>query len=177
LSSAAQTPQRIQLMLRMIAIAFQCDITRVATFQIENGGIDGRLFPFLSLHNPNSAHHSISHMTDANGRADQTTITQYEVGLYVYLLQQLKAANEGTGTMLDNSLVMFGNEMSDGAGHDYHNLPILLAGRAGGTVMPGRHLQFPSGSQVDNLYLTMLQKLGMSVSRFGANGTTPLAGV
>jgi hypothetical protein len=86
----------------------------------------------------------------------------------VAFIQRLKATPEGQGTLLDNCMVLFGSGMSDGNRHDPDNLPILLAGRAGGLLEPGEHLAASSGSvPLCNLYLSMLDRMGVKVDRFG----------
>ena len=91
------------------------------------------------------------------------------VCLYINgVLSGLKAISEGQGTLLDNCMVLFGSGMSDGNRHDPDNLPILLAGRAGGSLKPGEHIAASSGSvPLCNLYLSMLDRMGVKLDRFG----------
>jgi hypothetical protein len=79
----------------------------------------------------------------------------------------LKGAREGGGTLLDNCLVVYGSGISDGDRHDHDDLPILLAGKGGGTVRPGRHVRYPRGAPLTNLYLSMLDRVGVRLDAFG----------
>jgi hypothetical protein len=88
----------------------------------------------------------------------------------------MKTIKEGEGTLLDNSMILCGGGMSDGNRHDPANLPILLAGRGGGNISPGRHLACPQGTPLCNLHLAMLDRLGAPTERFG-DSTGPLKGL
>ncbi len=83
------------------------------------------------------------------------------------MVEKMRAVKEGDGTLLDHSMVMFGSSFSDGNRHDPDNLPILLAGRAGGTITPGRHLAASGELPLCNLYLAMLKRAGVETDHFG----------
>jgi hypothetical protein len=83
------------------------------------------------------------------------------------MIAKMKAIPEGDGTLLDNSMVMFGSSFSDGNRHDPDNLPILMAGRGSGTVTPGRHLAAEGDVPLCNLYLAMLKRNGIDLESFG----------
>ena len=83
---------------------------------------------------------------------------------------------EGENTLLDNSMVLFGAGMRDGNAHNPHNLPLVLAGRAGGTLVSGRHLTYAKNTPLCNLYQSMLRRVGAPVDRF-SDSTGELAGL
>ena len=85
----------------------------------------------------------------------------------MHLISKLKAIPEGPGTLLDNSMIFFGSSISDGNRHDPDNLPILLGGRAGGSVETGRHLAAEGMVPLCNLYVSMLERAGIEVESFG----------
>ena len=94
-------------------------------------------------------------------------ITRWHVDQFAYLLGRLKAIREGEGTLLDNSMLLLGSSISDGNRHDPNNLPIVLAGKAGGAFETGLHLSNPKETPLCNLYLTMLGAMGIELESFG----------
>jgi hypothetical protein len=118
------------------------------------------------------AHHSISHhQKDPAKLAKLTKIDRWEVEQMVYLAQKLDAMDDGDGaTVLDNSLLFFASEVSDGNSHLKTNIPILLAGRGGSNILPGRHVHY-TGARLGDLYISLLSHLGVDVDTFGDDGT------
>ena len=161
-------PVKVRLMLDLMALAIQCDLTRVVTFMMGNS-ISGHSFPWIGVPD---AHHPLSHHQNDPGKlAKLTTIDRWEVEQMVYLAQKLDAMDDGDGaTVLDNSLIYFSSEVADGNRHENVNLPILLAGRAGSTIRPGRHVHYGDGRLAD-LYISLLHHLGAPVDAFGDDGT------
>ena len=90
------------------------------------------------------------------------------------LLDQMKAVQEGEGTLLDNSIVFFSSEIADGNSHKHVDLQVLVAGRAGGQLNPGRHIQYQS-EPIANLFVSFMNMMGVSGNTFGADGNGPLA--
>jgi hypothetical protein len=167
-------PTKVRLMLDLMAIAVQCDLTRVVTFMMGNS-ISGQTFPFAGV---DGAHHQISHHQGIQSNLAQLTkIDRWEVEQLVYLVEKLGQIDDGDGTsVLDNSIVYFSNEVSDGNTHTNRDLPILLAGRGGGCIAPGRHVRY-DGESLSNLYIAMLQGLGVDIDQFGDDGTGPITGL
>lgn len=157
-------PDHVRLMLDMIALAFQSDTTRISTFMFSNA-VSNENFSFLD--GVTGAHHSISHhQNDADKLRQYQLINQWHIEQYAYLLHKLQAMKEGDSNVLDHSMIVFGAGMRDGNKHDPHNLPVVLAGRAGGRVAAGQHLLLGPDSQLSNLWLTMLDAFGTPVERF-----------
>lgn len=161
----------VRLMLDLVALAFQCDMTRVASFMLGNGG-SSRNFGFLGV---SGAHHELSHhQNDPAKHAALQTINTWEVAQLAYLLDRLQAAEDSEGSVLDHSFVLFSSEIADGNAHTHYNLPVLLAGGGGGTLTPGRHVTFGGGAPIANLYVAILQRMGVATQTFGDDGTGPL---
>jgi hypothetical protein len=160
-------------MLDLVAWAFQCDLTRVATFMLQNAG-SNYAYRFLNI---SEGHHSLSHHGRDQSKLDQLElINRWEVEQFAYLVRKLKSIQEPDGTVLDNSLLFFSSEIEDGDSHSHFNMPVLVAGRGGGAFTPGRHVRLQNQPSVGNLFLSMLNALGAAEARFG-DSTGPLAGV
>lgn len=161
--------EHVQLMLDLMVLAFQTDSTRVLSFMFAND-VSGRNFSFL----PGVAggHHDISHHENKEEKIrEYKEITRWHAEQFAYLLDRLRAIPEGEGTLLDNCMVLFGSSMSDGNRHDPNNLPIILAGNAGGALKTGMHVASPKDTPLCNLYATMLNTMGVPVASFGdSNG-------
>jgi hypothetical protein len=167
-------PELVRLMLDMITLAFWTDTTRNATFMFAND-VSPRSFSFLPGAGEN--HHSSSHHANKPERIESyKIITRWHVEQYVYLLTRLRSIREGERTLLDNSMIMCGSSLSDGNRHDPNNLPILLGGKGGSRIATGRHLAFPRNTPLCNLYVSMLDCMGIQVPRFG-DSTEPLRGL
>lgn len=170
----ANYPEHVKLMLDMIALAFQTDTTRISTFMFGNAV---SMIYFRFLEGVSGAHHDISHhQKDPEKLREYQLINQWHVEQYAYLLRKLREMKEGERSVLDNSMVLFTSALSDGDSHDMHNLPIVLAGRAGGRIASGQHLTCSQDSPTANLYVSMLNAFGTPVERF-ADSTGNLQGL
>lgn len=167
--------QRTAAFIDLMVLAFKCDQTRVITFMLGNGQ-SHRVFDFLGLKSP---HHAYSHHKNEQANlAALEAIGVWEVQQYATLVGKLAAVKDPDGTsLLHNSLVLFGSELADPQSHQHVNLPILLAGRGGGAVTPGRHLQFSGGEPLANLHISLLQALGHAAQTFGDDGYRALPGL
>jgi hypothetical protein len=181
LSADARRPARIprdrdehiRLMLDMIVLAFQTDSTRVLSFMLGNGS-DNRSFPSIGI---SDGHHNLSHHVGSKKKqAKLSRINRHYVTHLRYLLDRLAAVQEFEGTLLDNSMILYGCAFGDGNAHDETDLPILLAGRGGGTLQTGRHVRHAKGTPLANLYLSMLDRVGAPTEQLG-NSTGPLEGL
>jgi hypothetical protein len=161
----------MRLMLDLIVLAWRMDKTRVATL-VFNRDVSHMQFSFLDGV-PNEQLHGISHHKDDKRKlAAYQRINQFHVEQLAYLLDRMKQIDEGAGTtLLDNAMVLFGSNMFNGDSHDGRNLPLVLAGRGGGTLRPGRALDFgdrPEGEQrFCNLHLAMARRMGIELNSFG----------
>jgi hypothetical protein len=165
------TTAYVRLMLDIAATSFACDTTRVATFMLGNGG-SGRSFPFLGV---NDAHHEISHHQGDTAKEEKLQIIDtWEVEQLAYFLARLKGIEENGSNVLANSAVFFSSEIEDGNSHFHGNLPILVGGQGGGAWTSGRHIAFPDGTPIANLFLTFINACGAQATSFGDDGTAPL---
>lgn len=160
---------RVRLMMDMIALAFQTDTTRIATFIFGNE-VTNQNFSFLD--GVKGGHHDMSHhQKDPEKLKAYQIITQWHVAQYAYLLRKLRDMQEGESNVLNQSMILLGAGIRDGDKHDPHNLPLILAGKAGGRIATGQHLVYTKDSPLSNLYLSMLDAFGAPVERFGdSNG-------
>lgn len=151
-------------MLDLIAFSFQCDLTRVATFMLQNAG-SNYVYDFLGI---TSGHHEMSHHGGDTAKLnDLQKIDTWEVEQFAYLLRKLKAIQEPGGSVLDNSLAFFSSEIEDGDSHSHFNMPILVGGKAGGNFTPGRHIRYTGSPSVGNLFHSMLLATGVPSTSFG----------
>jgi hypothetical protein len=153
-----------KLMFDMLALAYQADLTRVATFMMGHE-VSSRAYPEIGVPD---AHHPISHhQGDADKIEKCAKVNAFHMQMFAYFLERLRSTPDGEGSLLDSSILMYGSGMSDGNQHNHLNLPVLLAGGGSGQIKGGRHVRYPKGTPVANLHLTLLDKLGVSVDAFG----------
>jgi hypothetical protein len=156
--------EHIRLMGDMMVLAFQADLTRVCTFMFANDG-SNRSFGFIGVP---EGHHDISHHgLDPNKLERKRKIDTFQLEQLAYVLRRLKETKEGDSNLLDNSMVLFGAGISDGNRHNHDNLPVLLAGRAGGSLRTGRHLVYQNHTPLNNLFLSMLDRVGIPTETLG----------
>ena len=166
--------EHVRLMLDLMVLAFWSDSTRISTFMYGNA-VSNKNFSFLE--GVKGAHHEMSHHENKAEKLQQyKLINRWHVAQTAYMLEKMQGIREGEGTLLDNSMVLFGAGMRDGNAHDPHNLPLVLAGGGGGTIASGRHLVYPTKTPLCNLYQSMLGRLGVRVERF-SDSTGELAGL
>lgn len=171
--NGAYTNDRVKLLIDLQVMAFKCDLTRVGSFMLGSRN-NKRQFPWLGIKDPLDGHHGISHDTSPEGLEKQTKIVVDEMEQFAYLLGKLKGITIGGTTMLDRSLVFWANEHGDGLGHNGNNVPVIIAGRAGGKINPGRHVRYPKDTPYSNVFVSMLNALGLPNTSFGNYGKAPL---
>ncbi len=166
--------EHVRLMLDMIALAFQTDSTRVCTFMFGNA-VGNTNFSFLE--GVTGGHHSLSHHENKEENLVQyQLIAQWHVEQYAYLLNTLHGMKEGESNVLDHSMILFGSGLRDGNKHSPRNLPLVIAGSAGGRLKTGQHLVNDTNTPLSNLYRAMLDAFGAPVEQF-ADSTETLPGV
>ncbi|GDY11928.1 hypothetical protein LBMAG53_08060 [Planctomycetota bacterium] len=177
------TDLHTRLMIDLIAVALQAGKTDVATLMFQNDL--SQMDCSFAGDNPSLRdHHGLSHV----GGAQYQLVNQYYVSRYADLLGKLSAVREGESSLLDNSVVMFCSSLMQGGAHERQRLPIVLAGKAGGSLKTGRALSFPAGDnkspdsaekndarRLCNLYQSLLGHYGIDSDRFG-DSTGRLAG-
>jgi hypothetical protein len=158
--------EHVRLMLDLMVLAFQTDSTRISSFMFAND-VSGKNFSAL-IPGVNGGHHEFSHhQNKAEKYEPYSKINRWHAEQLAYFLDKLAAIREGERTLLENSMVLFGSSFSDGNRHDPSNLPIILAGGAGGRIQSGRHIASPKKTPLCNLYVSMLDKMGTPVDAFG----------
>jgi hypothetical protein len=160
----ADYQEHLRLMSDLLVLAFQSDLTRVATFVFAN---DGSNRSYRAIGVPDGHHDLSHHGGDEAKRGKVREINRFHAAQLAYLLERLKSSREGDGTLLDHCMIAYGSGISDGNAHNHDDLPILLAGQARGTLETGRHLRYPKDTPLTNLYLSMLDRIGVSLGSFG----------
>jgi hypothetical protein len=165
---------RSRAMIDLIAIAFECDLTRVATFMLGNAG-SGNAHPQIGI---TEAHHELSHHMGNQANLDKLTqINTWEIGELAYLAGKLAAIDDGDGaTALDNTAVFCSSEIEDGDAHRHTNLPVVVVGGGGGSIATGVHRKY-TGAAMADLFIALMNGLGRPTTTFGDNGTRSLPGV
>ena len=161
----ADYQQHIRLMMDMLVLAFQTDSTRISTFMLAHDG-SNRSFKEIGV---NDGHHNLSHHQNNPEILEKIAkIDQFYTAQLAYFLQRLRDTKESGGrSILDNSMIVYCGGLSDGNRHAHDNLPVILAGRAGGALTPGKHLALTEKTPMTNLYVRMLNVLGVPGDRFG----------
>ena len=163
-------PEHMKLMLDLIVLAFQMDKTRIVTLMLNND-LSQMNFKFIDGVR-GALHLDLTH----NGKAPELEAmylktNQFHTQQFTYLAQKMKAIDEGGSTLLDNSMLMFSSNLFDGDTHGADQLPIILAGKAGGTLQTGRILDYldkgNDNRRACSLYLSLMDKMGVQLDRFG----------
>jgi hypothetical protein len=160
----SDTQEHIRLMYDLMALAFQTDSTRIITFMSANEG-SNRSYRQVGV---NSGHHELSHHRSDPEKVEQLQkIDHFLIGEFARFLKNLQAIPDGSGNLLDNCLIMYGSGLSDGNRHKHDDLPIILAGKGGGALKAGRHVNIPGGAPLNNLFLSMLDCTGAGLASLG----------
>jgi hypothetical protein len=153
-----------KLLFDLQVLAFQADITRVVTFQLARE-LNNRTYPEIGVPDP---HHPTSHHgNDPEKLAKIAKINTFHVSLFAQFLDKLKATPDGDGSLLDNTVYLYGSGLGNSSIHDHDNLPILVAGGAACGMKGGRHIRYETGTPLANLHLTLLDRVGVRVDKFG----------
>jgi hypothetical protein len=173
--SQMSKPEYYAIMHKMMILAFQCDLTRFISFMFAPGRSE-RNFDFAPV-SINEDMHSLSHDSSPGSIAKQVILQTYQMKMYASLLQGLKDIPDvGGATLLDNTLSVFGNELSSGAAHSLWPMPVLVAG-GGGVLKMGQHIKPNARTDQAAVWLTVLNALGMNLQSFGTEGKAPIAGL
>jgi hypothetical protein len=156
--------EHIRLMCDLVVLAFQADVTRVCTLVLANEG-SNKPYPFIDVPD---GHHDLSHHgNDKTKKSKIRKINLFHTKQLAYLLQKLDKTLEGDGSLLDHSMIAYGSGNSDGNKHNHDNLPILLAGGGCGTLKTGRHIRYSNETPLNNLWLSLLNRMDVDVARLG----------
>jgi hypothetical protein len=163
--------EHIRLMFDVLALAFQTDSTRISTFVYANEG-STKSYKFIGIP---EGHHDLSHHgKDPDKQAKIKKINIYHLEQFAYFLEKLRSIKEGDGNVLDHSMIVYGSGISDGDRHNHDDLPILVAGKGSGTIKGGRHVVYSKNTPLNNLYLSMLERVGAPTPSLGdSKGALP----
>lgn len=156
--------EHAKLMFDMQVLAYQTDLTRVITFMLGRE-LSGRTYAEIGV--PDSHHPTSHHRDDPVLYEKVTKINEFHTSLLAYYLDKLDATPDADGSLLDNMLLLYGAGMSDSNRHSNTGLPLVLFGGGAGTLKGGRHIRYRSGTPINNLHLTMLDKMGVPVDNLG----------
>jgi hypothetical protein len=152
------------LMYDLLAVAYECDLTRVATFMYGREK-SVRTYPEVGVPEP---HHPISHHQNRPEQLERLAkINTYHAKMFAHFLEKLRSRQDGDGSLLDHSIIVYGAGMSDSDSHNHHGLPVLVAGGGAGQIRGGRHIRLATDTPLANLHLTVLDKMGIAVERLG----------
>jgi len=157
--------EHVKLMFDLQSVAMASDITRVFAFKLSRD-VSGRVFPSTGV---GTGFHNASHHNERPERVqDFAKINTYHVSLVPYFLERLKKMPDGEGSLLDNSLIIYGSPMGNPNVHNHKRCPLFVAGKAGGQIKGGLHIKAADGTPMANVFLTMAHMLGMNdLSSFG----------
>jgi hypothetical protein len=156
--------EHLRIMADLLALAFQGDVTRVGTFVFANEG-SNRSYKLIGVP---EGHHDLSHHgNNEDKQAKLRRINRFHIGVLAHLATKLKAIREGDGTLLDRCMIVYGSGNSDGNAHNHDDLPILLLGKGGNTIKPARHVSYAKETPLMNLYLSLLDRMGVPVPTQG----------
>jgi hypothetical protein len=157
--------EHARLMTDLLVLAFQTDLTRVSTVLLS---IEQSPRAYGAEIGISEGHHGLTHHSGDKEKIEKVTqINCYHIKSLVYALDKMKAVKEGDGTLLDHSMIVYGSGISDGNRHDHSDLPLILAGRGNGTLKPGRHVRYAPETPMANLFVSMLDRMGVEPESFG----------
>jgi hypothetical protein len=156
--------EHAKIMADLMVIAFQTDMTRVITFMMAREG-SNRSYREINIPD---GHHSVTHhQLDAEKIAKVQKIDELHVKSFAYLVKRLNETQDGDGTLLDHTMLLYGSSIRDGNVHDHHDLPLVLLGGKSAKIQGGRHIRYNAETPMNNLLVTMLDKIGVPGETLG----------
>jgi hypothetical protein len=156
--------EHAKLMMDLLALAYQTDLTRVSTFMLARE-VSAHSYPEIGV---SDSHHPLSHHQDEPAKLERLhKINEYHFRQFAYLVTKLSSMKEGDGTMLDHTLFLYGTGISDSNTHFHDDLPIALVGGAAAGIKGGRYVRYAKGTPLANMHVSVLDKLGVKVEKLG----------
>ena len=153
-----------RLMMDLMVIAYQADLTRVVTFMLAREG-SNRSYRDIGI---SDGHHNCTHHQNDLDKISKTMqINAHHVNQFAYLIDRMKSTPDGDGTLLDHSMILYGSSIADGNRHTHTNLPLVLVGGGSGKLQGGRHIRYAADTPMNNLLLSMLDKAGVAAEKLG----------
>lgn len=164
----ADFSEYVKLMFDLLHAAFRTDQTRIATFMIAREG-SSRAYREIGI---SDGHHPLTHHRNNPEWIEKVAqINRFHMEQFAHFVAKLKATPDGDGTLLDHTMIVYGSGISDGNRHEHNNLPTLLIGGGNGTLKTGRHVMYPAETPMNNLFMSMLDRVGVQTESLGdANG-------
>src|SRR5438093_3702450 len=160
----ADYAEHARLMMDLLALAYQTDLTRVSTFMLAKE-VSGRSYPEIGVAD---SHHPVSHHQDEPAKLERLhKINEYHMRQFAYLVDKLSKLPEGDGSMLDHTLFLYGTGISDSNTHFHDDLPIALVGGKAAGIKGGRYIRYAKGTPLTNLHVTILENMGVAVETIG----------
>ncbi|MGH9785184.1 MAG: DUF1552 domain-containing protein, partial [Terriglobia bacterium] len=160
----ARMDEHAKLMIDLQVLAYQSDLTRVITFMFGREQAD-RTYREIGI--PDAHHPLTHHQNDPSKIAKVVRINTFHAQLLAYFLNRLQSTPDGDGSLLDHTLLLYGSGISDGNSHLHGNLPVALFGGGSKPIPGGRHIRYPQDTPMSNLFVAMLERLGMPQESFG----------
>ena len=154
--------EHAKIMFDLQLLAYQADLTRVITFMVGHE-TSQRAYPEIGVPD---AHHPLSHHGGNEEKIEKLIrVNKYHAQMFAYYLNRMRNTSDGEGSLLDHSTILYGSGMSDGNGHNHHNLPTLLVGGGNGTIKGGLHIRYERELEtpITNLFLDVLDTLGVQL--------------
>ena len=156
--------EHARLMMDLLALAYQTDMTRISTFMMARE-VSAHAYPEIGVAD---SHHPLSHHQDEPAKLERLhKINEYHFRQFAYLVKKLSTMPEGDGTMLDYTMFMYGTGISDSNTHFHDDLPIALVGGTAAGIKGGRYIRYAKGTPLANMHMTLLEKLGVPIEKFG----------
>ena len=153
-----------KLQMDLLALAYQTDLTRVSTFMLAKE-VSGRAYPEIGV---SDSHHPLSHHQDEPGKLERLhKVNEYHFQQFAHLAAKLAATPDGDGTMLDHTVLLYGTGISDSNTHFHDDLPVAVVGGKAAGIRGGRYVRHADGTPISNLYVSLLDRLGVAVDAFG----------
>jgi hypothetical protein len=154
----------VKLMFDLQVAAFQADLARVTTLMVGREG-SVRTYGEIGIADP---HHPLTHHRKQPDWIEKVTrINAFHAQLFAYFLEKLRTTPDGDGSLLDHSMVVYASGIADGNEHTHEDLPVVLAGRGGGSLSPGRHIVYETKTPMTNLDLSLLDRMGVRADSIG----------
>ena len=156
--------EHIKLMFDLQVLAYQTDLTRVSSFMVGHE-MSSQSYPEIGFADP---YHAVTHHQGDRAKIEKCVkVNTFHIEMFAYLMEKMKATPDGDGSLLDHSMILYGSPLSDGNLHLTKNLPVLVMGGGSGRLQSGRHLRYPADTPMNNLFLTLLDKLDVHADRLG----------
>jgi len=153
-----------RLMMDLMVIAYQADLTRVATFMLAREG-SNRSYRDIGI---SDGHHNCTHHQNDPDKIEKTIrINTHHVEQFAYLVNKMRSTPDGDGSLLDHSMLLYGSSLADGNAHTHTDLPVAVLGGGGGKLKSGRHIRYTGEAPLNNLLLAMLDKAGVPTEKLG----------